>query len=677
MADPLRRTLLAKLRGKKSKKGTSVGGGYGCAAAEANGRREGKEKVLQAQLDSDGTHPVLLSRLGCTTERMSTYENCVDRTVVQAGGVIIVRDGRAAELVRLDEQLLGVSGQRDGHCRGHAHRGADRSSQGPESADRVGASHVRGKRFVSLPRQCSVGDSIGFGDNTNRVLYRTRAEDHTGNGKAPECGVTAADSDGTEPRDRGLSRPTGTVVALHQHNANWTFDTNPTLEAHAQSFTAVVYPRRASGNVEETVLIRNIESYEPEYAGDVRGTAGGLQSPTFFPTELEICDNAVASLCAAEESLRYPLDSEDEDYYDNEILPFYETIRMQGDGDRAETEVTPPGQDKEQLDGSNSAQETDRLRNQLKEAYYLLINAMNDISLDVQQVDGGLAEQQATSSCSSHSRDSLCSRLSAKNMDSDSWSSGGDHSPQQVSDTDSLLLCLSGNVDSGPKSRLNSRSMVNLSVTKIRPLLIRSASDTAFRYPDGPSVCAQAPEEQSLDICDDTEAPDTTEAGAAAVRAELSDHNAISREELQQVAGGKEDSGSVNSLTGSTDSGADAPTAQGRDNKSDPTGVRGHRANSVNKGHGVTVNKMQEWMHKGRLLSSEMKQRIEGSSLPRGGGKNQDQSCSQASPGGSKATAQTACRGGKSVKAKSPIIKTTQQQPGRKATQRPQLLWIL
>uniref|UniRef100_A0A3B4A8L5 Synapse defective Rho GTPase homolog 2 n=1 Tax=Periophthalmus magnuspinnatus TaxID=409849 RepID=A0A3B4A8L5_9GOBI len=30
----------------------------------------------------------------------------------------------------------------------------------------------------------------------------------------------------------------------------------------------------------------------------------------------------------------------------------------------------------------------------------------------------------------------------------------------------------------------------------------------------------------------------------------------------------------------------------------------------------VTVNKMQEWMHKGRLLSSEMKQRIEGSSPP-------------------------------------------------------------
>lgn len=44
MADPLRRTLLAKLRGKKSKKGATVGGGYGsaaaAAAAAANGGRE-------------------------------------------------------------------------------------------------------------------------------------------------------------------------------------------------------------------------------------------------------------------------------------------------------------------------------------------------------------------------------------------------------------------------------------------------------------------------------------------------------------------------------------------------------------------------------------------------------------------------------------------------------------
>ncbi|KAM7013213.1 rho GTPase-activating protein SYDE2 isoform 2-T2 [Tautogolabrus adspersus] len=48
MADPLRRTLLAKLRGKKSKKGATVGGGYGSAAASAaNGGREAFIETLQ------------------------------------------------------------------------------------------------------------------------------------------------------------------------------------------------------------------------------------------------------------------------------------------------------------------------------------------------------------------------------------------------------------------------------------------------------------------------------------------------------------------------------------------------------------------------------------------------------------------------------------------------------
>uniref|UniRef100_A0A4W6FP62 Synapse defective Rho GTPase homolog 2 n=1 Tax=Lates calcarifer TaxID=8187 RepID=A0A4W6FP62_LATCA len=694
MADPLRRTLLAKLRGKKSKKGATVGGGYGsaaaAAAAAANGGREGKEKVLQMQRDSDEARPVvLLTELDCTTERMSTYENCVDGAmVVQTGGVIIVRESRAAELasarpqerssggrVRVNEELLGVSLQRDVQFGGRVFGEGDWSHQGSRSADKItlpagaplGGPHVQRKHFVSVPRQCSVGDSIGFGDNSNHVLYRARVEARTGAGKPPQGRVTtSADSEGTEPRDRGQPRHmAGTVAAVHEHNANWSFDNNPTLETNSPHCAALVYPNCVSRNTEENILIRNIESYEPEYAGDIRGTAGTLQSPTFFPTELEICDINMASLCATENSLRYPLDSEDEDYYDNQILPFYETIRVKTEGDRAEAaELLQSGQDKGQLDDGNSAQETDRLRNQLKEAYYLLINAMNDINLDVQQISGGLTDQQATSSCSSQSRDSLCSRLSAKNMDSDSWSSGGDHSPQQVSDTDSLLLCLSGNSESGLRSRLNSKSMVNLSLTKIRPTLLRSASDGAIRYPGGPSVCVQVPE-----ICNDKE---VIEAEGDNVRGvgELSDHTAISSDELLQDAGAEEDrggqlnesSGSVNSLTGSSDSNTEASMHQGHDNKQGLFGVRAQGASSVNKGHGVTVNKMQEWMHKGRLLSSEMKQRIEGSSLPRGRGQNQDCSCPQANLGGSKPGGQTSNRGVKSAKAKSPTVKSPRQQ---------------
>lgn len=669
MADPLRRTLLAKLRGKKSKKGATVGGGYGSAAA-ANGGREGKEKVLQTQRYSDEARPVvLLTELDCTTERMSTYENCVDGAMVQTGGVVVVREGLAAELpgalpqepssggrVRVNEELLGVSLQRN------AQFGAlevDRSHQGPRSTGNtvlsagvpLGGPHVHIKHFVSVPRQCSVGDSIGFGDNSNYVLCR---EPHTGVSKPPEAQVIAADRDGREPRDGGYSRHMAdTEVAVNEHNANWSYDNSQTLGTDLPVCAALDYTHCMSRSTEENIVIRNIESYGPEYAGDMRGTAGSLQSPTFFPTELDICDINMASLCATETSLRYPLDSEDDDYYDNEILPFYATIRAKSDGDKAEvTELSRPGQVKGQLDDSNSAQETDRLRNQLKEAYYLLINAMNDINLDVQQINVGLIEQQATSSCSSHSRDSLCSRLSAKNMDSDSWSSGGDHSPQQVSDTDSLLLCLSGNFESGLKARLNSKSMVNLSLTKIRPMLLRSVSDGGIRCGQ-PSLCVQAQTSSG-----DKGATETKE--AEGVRAtgvgELSKpqvlHNAVSIDELQEAGGDDESSGSVNSLTGSSDSNTEASTNQGDNNKQEPTDARVQRANSVNKGHGVTVNKMQEWMHKGRLLSSEMKQRIEGSSLPCSGGQSQDRPCSLGN------------RGVTSVKVKSP----RQHQPGRKAT---------
>lgn len=682
MADPLRRTLLAKLRGKKSKKGATVGGGYGsaaaAAAAAANGGREGKEKVLQTQRDSDEARPVVL----LATERMSTYENCVDGAMVRAGGVVVVRESRAAESAgarpqerssggraRVNEELLGVSLQRAGQFGGHAvGREGDGSHRGPRSGGKIALSpgvtlagpHVQRKHFVSVPRQCSVGDSIGFGDNSNHVLYRAQVEPQ---GKPAEGPVSTAD-------DRG--QPRHMAEAAPEHNANWSLNNNQSLEADPPVCAAHVHLTCASGSTEENILIRNVESYEPEYAGDTRGTAGALQSPTFFPTELEIRDINMASLCATGGPLRYTLDSEDEDYYDNEILPFYETVRTKSDDDRAEVaELPQPGQDKGQLSDSNSAQETDRLRSQLKEAYYLLINAMNDINLDVQQISGGFTEQQASSSCSSHSRDSLCSRLSAKNMDSDSWSSGGDHSPQQVSDTDSLLLCLSGNPESGVKdSRVISKSMLNLSLTGMRPALLRSASDGAIRYPGGPSLCAQASGAQGPDVSGELGATGTKE--GRELTGPRVPYEAVSSDEMLQDAGGdegrggqlNESSGSINSLTGSSDSNGDASAHQGHDREQELAEARALRANSVNKGHGVTVNKMQEWMHKGRLLSSEMKQRIEGSSLPRGGGQSQDRSCPQANPGGCKPGAQTSGRGVKSVKAKSPAVKS----PGRKAT---------
>lgn len=679
MADPLRRTLLAKLRGKKSKKEGTAGGGYGSTTAAGHGSREGKEKVLQTQRD-EARQVMLLTELECTTERMSTYENCVDGAMVQAGRVVIVRQGRAPDLagarpqerssggrVRVNEELLGVPLQRAVHFGGHVVREENLNCNDSYSAKIVlstGFTHdgprVHRKHFISVPRQYSVGDSIGFGDSSDGVLHRARVESNAGLSKAPEGRTTAAESDATEAMDRGHSpHIVTTAVAVRDRNTTCS-DNSHTLETAPSVYAPPVCSNCASRNTDESVLIRNVESYGPECAGELRGTTGALQSPTFFPTELHICDISVESPFVTEHSLRCTVNSEDEDYYDNEILPFYETVRAKSDGKRADA-PEQPSQDKGQLDDSNSAQETDRLRNQLKEAYYLLISAMNDINLDVQQITSGLA----TSSCSSHSRDSLCSRLSAKNIDSDCWSSGGlDHSPQQVSDTDSLLLCLNGKLESGLKgSILKSRSMVNLSMTLIRRTLLRSASDGAIGYPSGPSLCDQAQGMQGPEISYDTGDAGTKE-GKGTRRGELSDpsvlYNDISSDELLQDPGRdeqgeqlNESSGSVNSLTSSSDSNTDTPAHQGHENKQEHTEVREERSNSVSKGHGVTVNKMQEWMHKGRLLSSEMKQRIEGSALP-----------TQVNLGGCKAGTQTSSQRVKSVKVKSP----RQQQPGRKAS---------
>ncbi|XP_045905899.1 rho GTPase-activating protein SYDE2 isoform X2 [Micropterus dolomieu] len=277
MADPLRRTLLAKFRGKKSKKTSTVGGGYGSAAA-VNGGREGKEKVLQTQRDSDEARPVVLfTGLDCTTERMSTYENCVDSPecpgeMVQTAGVVKARESRAAELagarpqerssggrVRVNEELLGVSLQRAVQSGGHAVVGGDRTNKVHRSVGKItlsaavtlGGPHVHRKHFVSVPRQCSVGDSIGFGDSSNHVSHRARVEPHTGVGKPPQDRVTTPDSDGTEPRDRGHSRHmAGTVEAVNEHNANWRFDNNHSLERSSPVRAAPVYPNAFIENVQ-------------------------------------------------------------------------------------------------------------------------------------------------------------------------------------------------------------------------------------------------------------------------------------------------------------------------------------------------------------------------------------------------------------------------------------------
>ncbi|XP_013978844.2 rho GTPase-activating protein SYDE2 isoform X1 [Salmo salar] len=689
MADPPRRNLLAKLRGKKSKKGTPAGG-YGAAT---NGGRAGKGKVSQ---NPDGqTRPVVMfAELHCLTDNiMRGNDSYVNGIVVNKVGldqeqstVGVVEtsefpqqyeasvnmhintsrgpgdnqcSGCSGIRGRVNEELLGVSLQRATQYEGNdrdemirIHKQGPGYFSGQLQQGHIGRPHEQRKHFVPIPRQYSAGDSIGFGSNSpnNHIIYHRRPD---GVVKMTNGHYPASKSNGTNVCfDKDLKTRVSHRQAddsCHQTVYNYKAD-NGQRSINDLKVTANVHPGHNqilktnvttngtqmcppgipcahhpdSNYTEENIVIRNIESYgsSPEFTGDnIRVTH--LQSPTFFPTELEICEVNVAShfICAREGTLRhYSLDSEDDDYYDNVILPFYVSESL-GSNDRKSSdkiEAIELGKDvpKGQVI-SDSAQETDRLRSQLKEAYYLLINTMHDISFDGQVSVNGFIDQ---ASSSSHSRDSMCSRLSIKHMDSDAWSSE-EHSVQQVSDTDSILLCLLSENRGDPSLKNNfiSKSLVNLSASRIGPPLLRSTSDRAIKYRGAHNApCVQALGSQSpalVGACENGDGASRPQAvgDSDPFEKQASYDGGTSSDDLLQDTGEdfklNESSGSVNSLTGSSDN---ADTQQGGNSKRDGEMSAWDQGGSA-KPHGVTVNKMQEWMHKGRLLSSEMKQRIAGS----------------------------------------------------------------
>ncbi|XP_026093034.1 rho GTPase-activating protein SYDE2-like [Carassius auratus] len=244
----------------------------------------------------------------------------------------------------------------------------------------------------------------------------------------------------------------------------------------------------------ESDLIQLIES-SLEYHGDFR-----IQGPTFFPTDLEI---TVSPGLRDGAPRHHSVESEDDDYYDNQILPFYDVKERN-------TSIS-----------ASDASETDRLKSQLRDAYYLLINATHGISVDGQLEDHGFGDQS-----SSASHDSV-------STESDSASAFSAFLTQ-------------------------SRSLRNIRDARPKPTLQRSVSDSEVKY-----------------------ASNRDEEPRRAVASGL---------DVQQV-----------------DPTENLPTPASSRQSCDDAAVPKHP--------GVTVNKMQEWMQRGRVLSSEMKQRIAGSKL--------------------------------------------------------------
>ncbi|XP_016418011.1 rho GTPase-activating protein SYDE2-like isoform X1 [Sinocyclocheilus rhinocerous] len=435
MADPLRRTILAKLRGKKPK---------GKDASTANRPREGKEKVSQTQTERD-----------YISHAMRGEERCVAALGCSAAPRCAVR-------------VTGISGPGGP---------ADQSER--TELKRLQTPRVR-------------GDSIGF----SGCDLKPRRE-------------ALKLTDGQDLKNKGPN-----VTLLEQKaGENITSD----FERHARGPQPHVFDYIDA----ESDLIQVIES-SLEYHGDFRMPA--LQSPTFFPTDLEI---TVAPVLREGAPRHHSVDSEDDDYYDNQTLPFYESHTHLKERN---TNIGEP------ISASES-NETDRLKSQLKEAYYLLINTMHNISFDGQVEDNGFVDQ---ASSASQSHDSV-------STESDACSS------EERNDSAFLGRCGVGLTVSS-----QSRSLQNICDASPKTTLQRSVSDSKVKY-----------------------SSNREEEPRAAVASGLDVQQANPSEALPTLASSRR----------SCDDAA------------------------VPKHPGVTVNKMQEWMQKGRVLSSEMKQRIAGSSL--------------------------------------------------------------
>ncbi|KAI7793876.1 rho GTPase-activating protein SYDE2 isoform X3 [Triplophysa rosa] len=465
MADPLRRTILAKLRGKKAK---------GKDASSAHHRpREGKEKV---------------SLKHAAREFMRGKERGVygTRTADPVAAL-----GRAAADVRASGRPApgGPAGVSD-------------QSEATEMK-RVHTQRVR-------------GDSIGFG-SCERVPL---------NAKRDALEVT----DGPDLRSKA------TNVASREQQAGVARQ-QPSRTPHVFDYID-----------EKHDLIQVLES-SLQYHGDFRMPA--LQSPTFFPTELEINVTPGAPR-------HHSVHSEDDDYYDNQILPFY--TQNQGTINRISV-VEPPAVQTLEL----GASETDRLKTQLKEAYYLLINTMHDIPFEGPVEDNGFVDQVSSSS---ESHESVSSRSTPKHTGSDACLSD-ERGGAQGFGSDSALLTRSG------RCRVEFKgSLPTISTARVKHTLQRSLSDRGVKY--------------------SSEWPSNSKSRSAAGDVPL-----------------RCCEGPVHNVSKESVSGSVVPSeillVPGTHQSGDAGVVARHP--------GVTVNKMQEWMLKGRMLSSEMKERIAGSSL--------------------------------------------------------------
>ncbi|XP_051021816.1 rho GTPase-activating protein SYDE2 isoform X2 [Acomys russatus] len=217
--------------------------------------------------------------------------------------------------------------------------------------------------------------------------------------------------------------------------------------------------------------------------------------------------------------------------------------------------------------------ETGRLQTQLREAYYLLIQAMHDLPPDSGTRRGGPAGARAQGQQPPLPRGAAV-RLACSPR-------GGDRPPRQVSPPRSPLRESRVGLPASPRTRLSScRSLESLRVSPQPPLLQRWASDSWIRCGAQRDRDEPPPREGGMDGW-----------GRGSHRA------AASVALLPPIC---QDSGRSSERPFRDSAGTSVLSSSQEDRPEEP---------ALLKPPAVTVKKLQKWMYKGRLLSLGMKGR--------------------------------------------------------------------
>ncbi|KAG8555238.1 hypothetical protein GDO81_017635 [Engystomops pustulosus] len=268
-------------------------------------------------------------------------------------------------------------------------------------------------------------------------------------------------------------------------------------------------------------------------------------------------------------------DSEDDDYYDNDNLLMAGTNDSPYTGTGVLSPRTPDYPLQERKGNLDIYLETDRLRSQLQEAYYLLIHAMHDMPLHSHSSTTGTKLETCPSS--SQSQDSVYSQSSARVLESDVWSSD-EASPKHVSRSDLASL----------------NALMTAQLKRIRR--ISKSVDTVYTLPSLEPL-QKCHSDSQIKYSPVTSSLSSDSQGSIGHQADVDSSEGSPRDILSTVSWREGGIGSRSGAPGEED---------------DP--VTEDQGNASPKPSGLTVKKMQKWMYKGRLLSLEMKERLIGSS---------------------------------------------------------------